>query len=120
MIKATELRIGNWLMTDKEEQVVDVLCDSLSTNDYQCITYDMVVGIPITEEWLLNLGLTKEQDHIFVFPNTSYRLWGFGWELQMFLIGGDWVDVNIKRIKYIHNVQNVYFELTGKELKKII
>ena len=73
---ANELRIGNWVRTSKEEQVVDVLCDSLSTINHNCITYDMCAPIPITEEWLVRFGFSKgcqySKSYGLTSPNEYY------------------------------------------------
>jgi hypothetical protein len=67
--------------------------------------------IPITEEWLLKFGF--EKSGIF---NQLYRLNDvtlYCSEKEIFMYTG----VNDLNIKYIHQLQNLYFALTGNELK---
>jgi hypothetical protein len=109
-MKANELRIGNWIRTSKEEQVVDVLCDSLSTINQHCITYDMVAPIPLTEEWFVRFGFEHEE--------TEYS-WFFHKDgVRLFFHNGVWNYSSLNTvIKSVHQLQNLYFALTGEELK---
>lgn len=79
--------------------------------------------IPLTEQWLIDFGF------ILGNPNTNY------WQLNFdecdrvgFMMGGhlkvgihliDETDTEIgKTCLYVHQLQNLYFALTGKELIK--
>jgi hypothetical protein len=72
--------------------------------------------IPLTEEWLLKLGL--EKIGIWTF---SLNLVG---NLDLIYYSGEkgW-SIGLKsysdfsNLKYVHQLQNLYFALTGKELK---
>ena len=121
-MKANELRIGNWIRTSKEEQVVDVLCDSVSTMSYQCLPYCDVAPILITEEWLIKFGYTKDKDGDFV--KNKYCIGSEGWfgvaHLKYETLG---VSMNERHyecishnIKHVHQLQNIIYALTGEEL----
>jgi hypothetical protein len=133
-IKANELRIGNWI-SDSGGKIWQIdFWESANkvSSKYPSMGIHTVFGeifahpfteeveylqpILITEEILLKCGLIKENEFIFVFPNTSFRLWGFAWTIQQFLIGINWVDINSRSIKYLHQLQNIYFSLTQEEL----
>lgn len=73
---------------------------------------NLILGIPITEKWLIDLGLDK----------TQYEKH----KVRVVLVGDDFVkdqmtflfnDQFVCKIKYVHELQNLYFVLTGKELE---
>lgn len=127
MIKANELRKDNCILDQfgRIAIVVTIGFDStvrLSTETYKCETMDLNYcnPIPITEEILLKCGFKK---HIFLnsfgVKENGYRIFSFTirkseWNDEYFLMY-DWVGGNIE-IKYIHQLQNLYFALTGEEL----
>ena len=125
MIQANELRIGSKLLfTDYPHQGV-------LTIDEKDIAYAekhpdwlqaFFQGIPITEEWLLKFGATKYNDDRFYLDLEKERNM-----LQLFWnLGGDYFICEfISRSmhvcyfndhKYVHQLQNLYFALTQKEL----
>ena len=78
-MKASELRIGNYVTngycdsfkTIFEVQSINEEGINLSIEDYErasdiCIepeyTFDLLLGVPLTEEWLLNFGFEKRPD----------------------------------------------------------
>jgi len=74
-------------------------------------------GIPLTEEWLLKLGLKKNYDgnyggdFDFSIEPKSFDVivsGAAGWENYERAIG--------KPLSYVHQLQNLYFALTGEEL----
>lgn len=70
--------------------------------------------IPLTEEWLLKFGLTKTNggnfscNDICVYDNLE--------NINISLENGD-ISVELRCPKYIHQLQNLYFALTGEELE---
>jgi hypothetical protein len=123
-MKANELRIGNWIRTSKEEQAVDVLCDSLSTINQHCITYDMVAPIQLTEQWLIRFGFEKDEefdeggivDYRYFLHKRNFTL-----SFTSNFSTEDFIYVNYNQggvdCFFIHQLQNLYFALTGEELK---
>lgn len=88
-----------------------------------------LVPIPLTEEILLKAGFEKESEddkygRVFLIPNTKYIIrvvnYGnpqkvdFGFSLE---ISDDKDWCSIKRIYFIHDLQNTIFALTGEEIK---
>lgn len=118
------LRLGNYLIHAKTNKVVQVkhIYNPLELNVTK-ISGKFTPGcgvcyIPLTEEWLekLNFFFTqlsgdktyKKYIHIF----TGYRIRinvykDYFW----FVFNGETI-----RIKYIHQLQNIVFSLTGKEI----
>lgn len=72
--------------------------------------------IPLTEEWLMRFGFIKDE-WSFIFPinngNTAYSIDWYGDKLG-FAYAGDITKETW--IYYVHQLQNLYFALTGKEL----
>ncbi len=70
---------------------------------------DEIAGIPITEEILLKYGFVKSANFKFIHPlDDSYTI-----------IKGEgfYVSNVLYEVKYIHQLQNIHFALTGKELE---
>ena len=122
-MRANELRIGNLVaygvhpvpiksihtesVLKKEVHVYVELNENLN---YYCIDVLEVKPIPLTEEWLLKFGFIKSSDNNYYKGDkfTIYnRFENFG------LIGG---LLSWKEFKYVHQLQNLYFALTGEEL----
>lgn len=109
MIKPEELRIGNWVMGDNGPVQIE-------PNSFQNIfngSYDQD-PIPLTEEWLakfgfeyreMNLGYVKEatEGNIYISKKFTFEFDGFNIGMQ-------------REIQYVHQLQNLYFALTGEEL----
>jgi len=72
--------------------------------------------IPLTEEWLLKFGFiyTDDVDNL----NRDYKLQEF--EIQLHLDVNDFMCCNTipnyVQIKYVHQLQNLYFALNNEEL----
>lgn len=131
-IKANELRIGNYLdfILPNSAVVVDQFYndgygDDIDDwfidhhnidNDEPCTnatrSIDDFSPIPLTEEWLLKFGLLKTK-------NISFLL---GCYELVYSKGFDCWNVILKsgiaaKLKYVHQLQNLFFCLCGKELK---
>ena len=74
----------------------------------------LVKPIPLTEEWLLKFGFKKD----------TMSFWG-GWLSPSFDLGSqlrirtyseDTYQMREVRLKHVHQLQNLYFALTGEEL----
>jgi len=119
-MKASELRIGNLVMDGKDiEQVNARMIDMLVKIEAD---FD---PIPLTEEWLLKLGFKQcgyemlSWKHETLLP--SFDLDGINWadfdepdyQFLNYKVGNE-----ILRIDYVHQLQNLYFALTGEELKQ--
>lgn len=105
MISANELRIGNaiWDYARGKVKWVNhrVISDLASENNP--LPYS---PIHIAEEWLFRFGFTDVYDTEKHWLN----------KIQLDQIGGAFYYNGIL-IKYVHQLQNLYFALTGHELK---
>lgn len=102
-MKANELRIGNLVRLREHDAFIQIeqyqLCESELIN---------VQPIPLTEEWLLKFGFDdlgtygygRGNFHICLHENEFY------------------FSINNRKvfIKHVHQLQNLYFALTGEEL----
>lgn len=142
-MKANELRIGNLVLgvDNKEYHVIGIFGSedsgvSLSpvresnTSLYRDTEFKNLNGIPLTEEWLKKFGTKEEatQDSLFQTPYLLLREDGYMWiEFQadghydLFLkqknTDGtcDSILLDVE-LKFVHQLQNLYFALTGEEL----
>jgi hypothetical protein len=144
MIAATELRLGNYVIVDNHKYHPDlkdiplkVISVSDSRNNQHSIGLNLIfkdkppfygtyaqwdkyiIGIPLTEQWLFDFGF-------------KYNGWNYDFEIYRFHAQGRNgeefynTEFYIKRgtehvlisfnIKTVHQLQNIYFALTGKEL----
>ena len=113
-MEAKELRIGNYLKTDRECQDDYVEVVEIYNENYFCtcsagLNYqkEHVKPIPLTEEWLERFGCD-----LIVFDITKGDV-GFD-----FWLVPKWSDYSISvNLEHVHQLQNLYFALTQEELK---
>lgn len=112
-MKATELRIGNWVMYSSKIQVNE-------NKIRECVDYpERFAPIKLTEEWLERFGF-KLPAHTWI--GDKFHLSEYG-EGSKHPNGGVWVvamnknNAIIAEIQYVHQLQNLYFALTGEELQ---
>jgi hypothetical protein len=120
-MKANELRIGNWIsdrgmkewQIDSWERKNKVAAKSpifkfgdLAMEGHPLTEeVDFLIPIPLTEEWLLKFGfkpLQKDWQKKGLIIHTRKR--------------GFIVRKSIPQIHHVHQLQNLYFALTGEEL----
>lgn len=119
MIKATEIRIGNIL---KEGTVFSIEFDPC-VKKYYC--YFVEKESPIQTKSLNPIPLTEERLIKFGFQKDGYDYWVHNeiyFELRDLNHGNYCLTVNCgeynigKPIQYVHQLQNLFFSLTGTEL----
>lgn len=110
-MKAQELRIGNYYLQDclggeisqiKAKDILELYDDPLE---------DYYKPILLTEEWLLKFGFEKK--------GINRPKWTF-WKIDLVedkkgIYSFDESRIYID-IQYVHQLQNLYFALTGEEL----
>jgi hypothetical protein len=123
-MKRTELRIGNLVEGNgKIHEVSSIYADDIirlfnkdKIASIGCFSLKVINPIPITEEWLFKLGLdyTSEKDYYYItftikglFFQSSTSPDGFVYDRLL---------ETAVFIKYVHQLQNLYFALTGEEL----
>jgi hypothetical protein len=113
-LKAEELRIGNYLDYFLDEDDIDWSPTGMDWQDFKWISEEpdgfnnFHRPIELTEEWLLRFGWEKKgpykwdndlmYDYLMTYP-SGYTMNGVAYE-----------------IKYVHQLQNLYFALTNSEL----
>jgi hypothetical protein len=113
-MKANELRIGNYVNVPgiyrDISEVLEICEDRVNLSGLK-LKFHAFYPIPLTEEWLVRFGFDSnhyqdryENDSIHIECNKTR---GFT-EL--------WIE-RMPHIKSIHQLQNLYFALTGEELK---
>ena len=124
-MKPEELRIGNWYESVKFG--LPVKCEASDFMELECradgakVDEDHVdayfKGIPLTEEWIIKVGFKYDEEygeyHKQVGRGRMY--WNKGVVLMEYganTEGGSIID----HVTCIHQLQNIYHSLTGKEL----
>ena len=117
-MKPTELRIGNYvnyifktLSIDAPEYKIKNGADiqlHQSNNLYK--------PIPLTEQWLKDFGF-REDGYRWHKSHPFYIEWFRDWTPDGWWLMKD-TETPICLIKYVHQLQNLYFALTGEELIK--
>jgi len=127
-MKANELRIGNLITVATTIQVIEgVYKDSIYTKSYTANVYETmnkVAAIPLTEKWLIKFGF-KRVNGVLVLDFTKstqglrghFVREGFSVALDEKSLFGDSESVSLKTLSHVHQLQNLYFALTGEELK---
>lgn len=121
-----ELRIGNYVdgikYINSEMVVSSIGYQSMPGEDnlYLINSYPAYgfKPIPLTEEWLLRFGFTgnkgymrKDNDYSMHFEYVND-----GWECNVCFGSYCEDSESLEHIKYVHQLQNLYYALTGKEL----
>ena len=111
-IEANELRIGNYVKHNSEwcYRGEDVYIFKWDVCDWEalgkCTLFvENIEPIQLTEKWLLKFGFSIFENMYFI---KGLQIWKCN---DMFLC-----DKNGIYIKHVHQLQNLYFALTGKEL----
>ena len=120
-MKTSELRIGNLVygIDDYKDTALpiysingdDTIRLKVGNESIGCYSVDWIKPITLTKEWLVKFGfdgLYKNDDFFFELIHNDI----IGFRLS---IDGQY---GYKEIKYIHELQNLYFALTRKELKR--
>ena len=116
-MEAKELRIGNYIHPLLDENEVAKVC-YIGENDFgyerisdeEYFQGNSIKQIPLTEEWLLMLGAN----------NTFYNNYLDFEYFEIYESNGIWYvekeGVILCELKYVHQLQNLYFALTNDEL----
>lgn len=122
MLRTTELRIDN--LVNYTTAKGDVLLNVIEWEDLKWLSEDeqgfnlVHNPIPLTEEWLLRFGFVKEfnadenSDSFYLkdCDDSFYIDYDNSWYIGATSYG------YLKGTHYVHQLQNLYFALTGEEL----
>ena len=108
-MKASDLRIGNWVYNNKDIEV-----DTYQIRNFSIGVYDLL-PIPPTEEWLLKLGFINFKNESELYQCGFLSIDKDKDEFYYQAIKNHYQERAI-RIDYVHQLQNLYFALTNEEL----
>jgi len=135
-IQATELRIGNFIGMNLEEYpnnfftaleigetmkvyegLITLKGASIKRVETSFMYVDDFEPIPLNEDWLKKFGFQFDGGDGYLSPNGTLHWWfslrnGFMPAIYRHTIETDLV----KGVKYVHQLQNLYFALTTTEL----
>ena len=122
-MKANELRIGNIIRYKGQPKIVRWVKDDsigIRKKNLQPITISIneIENITLTEGLLLKCGFTREK-HGFTIQIGNNLDFVIDLENELTGYGLNWKDSACYQFKYInqvHQLQNLYFSLTGEEL----
>ena len=128
-MKSSELRIGNLAQDEMSGAIIRVSGITTENQSFYVIDRDKyplpngwkAVPIPLTEEWLVRFGFaidTSKHGELATLKN-DFELWkSNGWKEWNLQTGGYDAESNDFSVdlKYVHQLQNLYFALTGEEL----
>ena len=107
-MKANELRIGNFVYDAWSNEIFCLDALEFKVRLLSDLKDNKLEPIELTEEWFIKFGFEEEID---------------GYSLNPLTIGKYWIRHNFQQLittselKYVHQLQNLYFALTGNELK---
>jgi len=118
-MKANELRIGNWVNSGiNSTQAIEVYPMFIVQLSKMQDEEHNIKPIPITEEWLLKFGFEKVGDtYMLKITKLIYHC------CYVRYVDDIWWFLSRKGATYdfkfnnVHQLQNLYFALTGKELE---
>jgi hypothetical protein len=113
-MNARELRIGNLVIWNGDPEETGLICpidgediDKMERSEAYSKEH---LPIPLTEMWLNKFEWERVKAYEFVFLNNNY----FSIDSSGRLYYMD--DYTAVDIQYVHQLQNLYFALTGEEL----
>jgi hypothetical protein len=111
-MKTTDLRIGNLVLSKGVPVQIEEIMWETVRYCFGEFPIDYVEPIPLTEEWLLKFGFVSNpyEDR---YEKGTIHIECDKTKGATYL----WVE-NMPHIKYVHQLQNLYFALTGEELTK--
>tara|TARA_R110000803_G_scaffold102638_12_gene170772 strand:- start:5418 stop:5762 length:345 start_codon:yes stop_codon:yes gene_type:complete len=114
-MKANELRLGNWVKREYQPEGFQIDHNSFMRIEAGNVEYE---PIPLTEQWLKDFGFIK------INP-TRWMLSPRKGDTTILCKLNEWFYMEFNEgvyiggaLKYVHQLQNLYFALTGKELTK--
>lgn len=135
-VSVTDLRIGNYLEMLGEVRKVECISNLPARKEMYWLTCENMIDtkiihfypITITEEWLLKFGFVKSDNDLFELTikkddSCISDLWcrsesGLKISLNVFDRNTEeQVDLKFEYLKYVHQLQNFHYILTGSELQ---
>ena len=108
-----ELRIGNWVFDLEEKENTEVIQWTFES-DY----FTSLEPIPLTEEWLIRFEEVEKAPYdddikdYYLIKRCGFFDIIYEDDDNIYIDFGD----ALKKVKYLHQLQNLYFALTNEEL----
>lgn len=126
-LKATELRIGNFVLLTKDDFKTTKVYELSGVDIYKVDESDCadIRPIPLTEDWLIKFGFERTEFmgyETYILNQELHDMGGIGFATQEALISVEnssfmlCLGVRDIEIKYVHVLQNSIFYLTNTEL----
>lgn len=115
MIKPNDFRLGNFIIDEDGDilPIVGIYKDEIKLPGDYSHDIDHVSPIKLTEQWMKRCEMVKTSEGLW----THKRFYGFQiyWNERMnFYHGSQIAGIGID---CLHNLQNLFYELSGEELK---
>lgn len=117
-MEGKELRIGNWVNYKSEP----IKCTMIGEYGIQSNSNDVLINakfitpdiapIPITQVILEKCGFEKTPDGCYLFSGVELYPYAIDYCFKY----GEYVKIK-KNLQYLHQLQNLFYALTGTELK---
>lgn len=132
MVKVSEVRIGNFLLFDfpnrgkvqyRSERINNDFDGFRATATINDVQIEKVYGIPLTDSWLTKFGFEKIDRHFqhnwIIRLNKTGEHYSIQFSEEKFWLSNSEYDAwcyVIRDVEYVHELQNLYYDLTGEEL----
>lgn len=111
-MEAKELRLNNWVMYGNTYPIVKGKFFEIDCLDI--MKAETLEPIPLSEEWLLKAGF----NHAIL--TTSQRFYTSEFNIRIFnkskKLSVSFEGIKLEHIKHVHQLQNLFYALTGEEL----
>lgn len=122
MINASELRIGNIItMFGENIRITGITFDSIYNKDGFCINNsDTFLPIKLNKFIFIEIGLIKIEEDLYYIPISSikselhFEYFNDGFVIP--ILKNDFGETILNKIAHVHELQNLYFTLSGYEL----
>lgn len=127
MIKANELRIGNYVSDRHASESFFAKVKKLDAT--RCYyggfhsSYSDLRPIPLTKEWLERFGFERNESKMYDGHLDVWYIYKYDGNIMFNteLVTDGEIIIQFRRfpivVKYVHQLQNLYFALTGEELE---
>jgi len=118
-MEAKELRLGNLILSkglicEVEKVEHDGIVAQFKHTDIEMDNTRGIEGIPLTKEWLIKFGFVDDELHLDMNKETGCIDTIYFNDGKIGTSSSEYYGLH--KIQYVHELQNLYFALTGKEL----
>jgi|ERR1051326_291569 hypothetical protein len=114
MLNPHDLKIGNLFINAANEiDTVTELSEQYVTGKEFAVPYPSANGVPLNEEWLARLGFEEHADK-GLYRKANFFLHHYRFSKTYCF---KYNDYKSSEIQYVHQLQNLFYALTGEELE---